>query len=240
MLNKIQFNNPVLHYRLDPGEPGIPYPSRASMSVARVASHEAGNIMRFRSKAAREGGIVVDTKIYLNRKQVGPYLAATSGYSEARIIYPDRRSAAVGKQEAASPVIDNNFTKDPSENVKPENDKEDNSINYPNDNEQDLNNNLDSKIKDLEEQERILTSDLADITKRVFKEDDSFKALKSRKQQEVQKVKQKLAYLKVKKKFDKQNELLMKFSSQISFSEKLIKARYNIGNTTSNLINILI
>lgn len=83
-----RFDNPMLRYRLDLGEPGIAAPARASQSVARVASHELRNILRFKREAAREAGIVVYQGIKLNLSQRGPFLAAVSGHSEARIIFP--------------------------------------------------------------------------------------------------------------------------------------------------------
>jgi hypothetical protein len=85
------FDNPVLHYRLDLGEPGIPAPSRASQSIIRVASHELQNVRRFERKAVREGGIVVHRGIRLSLSHRGSYLAAIGGHAEARIIYPGGR-----------------------------------------------------------------------------------------------------------------------------------------------------
>jgi hypothetical protein len=82
-------SNPMLRYKLDLGEPGIPAPSPASHSVVRVVGHELGNIHRFKAEAARDGGIVVYHGIKLNLTQKGPFLAAIGGLSEARIVYPE-------------------------------------------------------------------------------------------------------------------------------------------------------
>jgi hypothetical protein len=236
MLNKIQVNNPLLRYRLDPGEPGIPYPSKASMSVARVAGHEVGNIMRFRRKAAREGGIVVDTKIYINRKQVGPYLAATSGYSEARIIYPERRETASGINETFESDLDINSQiklieslSEKSISLESPDNKTDNLIN---------NENLDFKIKELEQKERLLSSDLMSA----LENNNSYKKSAGEfiKQQEIRKVRQELAYLEFQKITEKQKNLLSEYSSQLSASYKLITAQYNLNHSCGSFIDLVV
>lgn len=238
MLNKVNFNNPLLRYRLDPGEPGIPYPSKASMSVARVASHEAGNIMRFRRKAAREGGVVVDTKIYINRKQVGPYLAATSGYSEARIIYPDRRRSAAGQEEIKIP--ENNLINE----IDTENDQKytaDKNLSY---HKTDLINyeNIDLKIKELEYKERILSSGIENISNKYVSKIDSEKNENYFKHSEVRKVKKEIAYLKMKKSREKQDVAFSDNSLQLLLIRKFINSMYNNNKNYSGsyLINILV
>ena len=256
MLNKVQFSNPVLRYKLDPGEPGMPYPSKASMSIARVASHELGNIIRFRQKAAREGGIVVGTKIYLNLKARGSYLAATSGYSEARIIYPNRRRTPAGVKEATPADFDNAIGKDISGSFEIVLGAEEDILSAENKTGSILQNesmrslqnelaggNIDLKIKELEQEQIMLSVGVDDISRKIFttESNGSLKNEKIRKQDEVRKIKRELAYLKIKKELEKQNELLSKFSSQISLSSKIIKSRYNINNSYSegDFINLL-
>ncbi len=85
-------NDPTLYYALDPGEPGMATPARASESIAKVAMHEGGNILRFRKEASEKGGIVVYSYIYLNLKFAGSFLAATAGESRAIIIYPAKKA----------------------------------------------------------------------------------------------------------------------------------------------------
>lgn len=86
--------NPTLHYKLDPGEPGIASPTSASQSVGKVASHELTNLRRFKREAAEDGGIVVESSIYVNFQQKGAFLAATSGKSKARVLIPDEKPTA--------------------------------------------------------------------------------------------------------------------------------------------------
>jgi len=79
--------NPYLGYKLDPGEPGLANSSPASLSILRVAAHEAGNINQFKSQALKKGGIVIYTDIDLNLKKKGGFLAAVGGKSKAVILY---------------------------------------------------------------------------------------------------------------------------------------------------------
>ncbi len=82
--------NPTLYYKLDPGEWGSSAPATAGTSITRVASHESSNILRFESEAARKGCYVVAKDLYLNLKQDGMYLAATSGRSSVLTYCPKK------------------------------------------------------------------------------------------------------------------------------------------------------
>jgi len=84
---KPEYFNPYLGYKLDPGEPGLANSSPASLSILRVAAHEAGNINQFKSQALKKGGIVIYTDIDLNLKRRGGFLAAVGGKSKAVILY---------------------------------------------------------------------------------------------------------------------------------------------------------
>lgn len=82
--------NPVLHYKLDPGEWGSSAPSSAALSIGRVSQHEADNISRFKKEAIQKGCYVVQTSVSLNISKEGEYLAATSGKSQAVIYCPKK------------------------------------------------------------------------------------------------------------------------------------------------------
>lgn len=79
--------NPYIGYGLDPGERGLSLSSPASMSIMRVASHEARNIAQFKNKAAQDGGVVLYSDIDLTFRKRGSYLAAVAGKSTAVILY---------------------------------------------------------------------------------------------------------------------------------------------------------
>ncbi len=90
--------NPILYYKLDPGEWGSSAPATAGTSVAHVSSHESSNILRFESEATKKGCYVVAKDLYLNLRQDGMYLAATSGMSSVTTYCPkkDKEQAAKG------------------------------------------------------------------------------------------------------------------------------------------------
>ncbi len=93
MIDPARFN-PYLDYKLDPGEPGLENATPASLSVARVAGHELGNLIQFKSEAARRGGYVIYSNISISFARRGGFLAAIGGKTEAVIIYPGRRKLA--------------------------------------------------------------------------------------------------------------------------------------------------
>jgi hypothetical protein len=82
--------DPVLHYKLDPGEWGSSAPSSAALSIGRVSQHEADNIGRFKKEALQKGCYVVQSSVSLNISKQGEYLAATSGKSQAIIYCPNK------------------------------------------------------------------------------------------------------------------------------------------------------
>ncbi|MCS7233175.1 MAG: hypothetical protein N3C62_04375 [Synergistetes bacterium] len=79
--------NPILYYRLDPGEMGLAIPARASESILRVSSHEVANIRRFEAEAAQREGVVIYKNVSLDLAFEGSFLAARAGKSEVRVIY---------------------------------------------------------------------------------------------------------------------------------------------------------
>ncbi len=91
-------SNPILYYKLDPGEWGSSAPATAGTSIAHVSSHESSNILRFESEATKKGCYVVAKDLYLNLQQDGMYLAATSGRSSVLTYCPkkDKEQAVKG------------------------------------------------------------------------------------------------------------------------------------------------
>ncbi|PLV59438.1 hypothetical protein [Thermotoga sp. KOL6] len=81
-------SNPILGYKLDPGEPGLPYSAPASQSVLRVLSQEISNLIAFKREAFREGGYVVYSNIHLDMKKRGSFLAAVAGRTQVFIYKP--------------------------------------------------------------------------------------------------------------------------------------------------------
>ncbi len=87
---QINHSNPILYYKLDPGEWGSSSAATASNSISRVASHESSNLQRFESKANKEGCYIVDKDLYLNLVKQGSYLAAISGHSSVATYCPKK------------------------------------------------------------------------------------------------------------------------------------------------------
>ncbi|WP_051904381.1 hypothetical protein [Hippea jasoniae] len=83
-------SNPILYYKLDPGEWGSSAPASAGQSVAHVSGHESANLLRFENQAAKKGCYVVAKDLYLNFSKNGIYLAATSGRSQAITYCPKK------------------------------------------------------------------------------------------------------------------------------------------------------
>jgi len=83
--------NPILGYKLDPGEPGLAYSAPASRSIIRVLTQELSNLIAFKNEALRKGGVVIYSKISLDMQKRGMFLAAVAGRTEARMLIPDEK-----------------------------------------------------------------------------------------------------------------------------------------------------
>ncbi len=80
--------NPILGYKLDPGEPGLSNSAPASMSVLRVLSQELSNYLAFKKEAMREGGFIIGGGIFLDLRKRGGFLAAVAGKTKVWIYTP--------------------------------------------------------------------------------------------------------------------------------------------------------
>ncbi|AEH52005.1 hypothetical protein [Pseudothermotoga thermarum] len=89
-MNISALENPILGYKLDPGEPGLAHSSAASNSILRVLTQEISNWLAFKREAERNGGVIIFGGIYLNLQKRGSFLAAVSGRTTAYIYYPNK------------------------------------------------------------------------------------------------------------------------------------------------------
>ncbi len=87
-VSKLGFENPILHYKLDPGEMGVASPSSAMLSISRVAGHETGNAVRMWAEAIANGGYVIYSAITLDMRKRGAFLAAVAGKTTVEVYYP--------------------------------------------------------------------------------------------------------------------------------------------------------
>jgi len=143
-----ELSNPYLGYGLDPGERGLSLSSPASMSIMRVASHEARNIAQFKNKAAQEGGVVLYTDIDLTLRKRGSYLAAVAGKSTAVILY--RKDAEEARNIDGYMVSSQSQRQDPGSVGSENENEEENKINPSNPEE-----NVEQQIENLENKLRI-------------------------------------------------------------------------------------
>ena len=100
----ISIENPVLGYKLDPGEPGIPYSAPASRSVLRVLSQEISNLIAFKKEALENGGYVIYGRISLDLRKRGSFLAAVAGKTQVYIYYPGKKETS-NEQEFYLPQV---------------------------------------------------------------------------------------------------------------------------------------
>lgn len=91
-------SNPVLGYRLDPGEPGIPFGAPASQSILRVLNQEIANYLDFKKEATEQGGFVISGGIYLDLRKRGSFLAAVAGKTKVWIYVPGQREEPGGEK----------------------------------------------------------------------------------------------------------------------------------------------
>lgn len=231
-------NNPTLYYKLDPGEPGLALPAKASESVARVAMHEGGNIRRFKKEAMEEGGYVVYTNLHLHLEKRGSFLAATSGRSEALIVIPDKKKKE--KEDDVFLKIDNNKLDLNIE--KKEKDKLDkNSNNWTNSNNknqinQDNKNNTDITTEAIKNEIEELKIEKNNISKKIKTEDSYTEEL------ELQKINKKIFYLEQKLKLEESKSFFDNLLKNQSFNFKLIAFNYknNFLNQSGNLVDITV
>ena len=106
-------SNPVLGYKLDPGEPGLANSAPASRSVLRVLSQELSNYYAFKRKAQRENGYIISGGIYLDLRKRGSFLAAVAGKTKVWMYIPgenknektvDNEGLGINKQDISNKI----------------------------------------------------------------------------------------------------------------------------------------
>ncbi|MBN2545384.1 MAG: hypothetical protein JXB50_06285 [Spirochaetes bacterium] len=220
-------NNPILKYRLDPGEPGLPSPTPASRSIAKVATHEATNIRRFKREAMQNGGIVVYSKIGLNLSYQGSFLAATSGKSEALIIYPIKKE----KDKITSESISSN---DQNE-INIDNYKKTKNFVLSHESNNDLLINeeilkINTNIKNLENEKLIIEGEINNKKINNNKLSEKFYLT-----EQINKINSRIEQLKQKIKFEKINELLINLMNSYEITNKLLNLKYGNKNNIKNI-----
>ena len=235
--NNFRINNPVLHYKLDPGEPGLATPTHASQSIAKVATHEGTNIRRFKREALEKGGVVIYSNIHLNLEYKGSFIAATSGKSNALIIIPDKKN-----EKDYNVLIEedkNNFLLD-NKNNKPElstersdkKDKDEKKTTSSGINNDDEIEQINDTIERLEIEKLSIEGvggDRAFGNKNVSeKEQDAYK------ENRLDEIDKRIQYLEQKKELEKQKQFLSNIMDSKNISFKLVGLIYNNLNQDIN------
>ncbi len=78
-IDALQISNPVMGFRLDPGEPGMLRSGKANQATLLVTGQEHRNLVRLKSEAIRDGRVIIHAGIRFGRKFAGPYLTTASG-----------------------------------------------------------------------------------------------------------------------------------------------------------------
>lgn len=234
--------NPVLYYKLDPGEPGLATPTKASQSIAKVAAHESTNIRRFRREAMEKGGYVVYSFIGLNLEQRGAFLAATSGISKALVIIPEDRSKKNNDTITNNKINDDPVNKEKSENKLKINkdDKQKNELNNVN-----LKNSITdeidriNKIIDRLKNEKLTLENQTQTKKDITINDEKKDIYKDIHLNEIEK---RIQYLEQKKEMEKQKEFFNNLANSKNLSFNLVGLIYNNSNLNINgeLINTFV
>lgn len=145
--------NPLLGYRLDPGEPGLATSAPASLSIIRVLSQETGNLMAFKKEAVQNGGYVVYSKISLDMQKRGAFLAAVAGKTQAMIIYKNDGMDKIANEKNEENNIYNANDRNKDEKIEKLKILIDNLKNYKNtENDPEIKKELEDKIRYLENQ----------------------------------------------------------------------------------------
>ncbi|MFN4267258.1 MAG: hypothetical protein ACK4EZ_00255 [Fervidobacterium pennivorans] len=104
MTNSPSVVNPVLGYKLDPGEPGVPFGAPASQSFLRVMSQEFANYIDFKKQAAEQGGFIIYGGIYLDVQKRGSFLAAVAGKTKVLIYVPGQQNGNTSQENQQNKI----------------------------------------------------------------------------------------------------------------------------------------
>ncbi len=96
--------NPILGYKLDPGEPGLAHSAPASMSIIRVLNQEISNYLAFKKEAIKKGGFIISGGIFLDLRRRGGFLAAVAGKTKVLMYIPGRKTHGVVNEKDRSNV----------------------------------------------------------------------------------------------------------------------------------------
>ena len=96
MIDPVSVNDPVLGFRLDPGEPGMLRQARASDAILRVTAQEQRNLSRLKNEAFREGRIPIQAGAVFTRALPGTSVGTVVAGQTTVVSVPDSTPPASG------------------------------------------------------------------------------------------------------------------------------------------------
>lgn len=96
MIDPVSINDPVLGFRLDPGEPGMLRRARASDATLRVTAQEQRNLSRLKNEAFREGRIPIQAGAVFTRSLPGTGVGTVVAGQTTVVSVPDSTPPASG------------------------------------------------------------------------------------------------------------------------------------------------
>lgn len=97
-LEALSITNPVLGFRLDPGEPGLLRSARASEATLQVTAQELHNLHRLESEALMRGEVILSSGISFGRAFAGKFLTTTDGLT--RVVSRSPRPSVIESEAA--------------------------------------------------------------------------------------------------------------------------------------------
>ena len=111
-----RLNDPILRYKLDPGEPGLLRSARASESMAAVSAQERGNLNQFKREAFIAGRVIISESITFTRGIDGLFSTIRAGLTEV-VSIPAPSSGSTQKpveaENTPAPGIENSVPQIP-------------------------------------------------------------------------------------------------------------------------------
>jgi len=111
-----RLNDPLLRYKLDPGEPGMLRSARASDSIAAVSAQERGNLNQFKREAFIAGRVIIHESITFTRGIEGLFSTIRAGLTEV-VSIPAPTSGSprepIEVEHPPAPGIENSIPQNP-------------------------------------------------------------------------------------------------------------------------------
>jgi hypothetical protein len=206
-------SNPVLGFRLDPGEPGVIHSSKASTSTIAVFSQENRNRNRLVAEAVRRGERVIRTDVNLKFTRNGSYVSANSGHTAVKSI---KANGDAKKAEKTGQAEGGGSTTAKSEQAKSASDSSQSDSREIEELESDLN-ELSAEKKEIEKEQNLPETETRDARQGLMKPETENKLKIDRIEKEINKIQYEI----VKKRLEDLNKKMSGLMNDYYTSEKM-------------------